>query len=122
MPAAEESEAAQTLSESKASEEDTQSEAPASSAAEPEHKEDTEESIRQAKPDEATGLYQIAQRMPLKGAYNVNKGYTVFKKVEVLESANGYSIVKKNSSYGLQVYDHIVLDASSVYDGQLLYR
>ena len=68
------------------------------------------------------GLYQINSKRPLKGAYNVNKGYTVFKKVEILESANGYSIVKKNSSYGLQVYDHIVLDAAGVHDGQLLYR
>ena len=69
-----------------------------------------------------SGLYQINSKRPLKGAYNVNKGYTVFKKVEILESANGYSIIKKNSSYGLQVYDHIVLDASGVHDGQLLYR
>ncbi len=71
---------------------------------------------------QSSGLYQINSKRPLKGAYNVNKGYTVFKKVEILESANGYSIVKKNSSYGLQVYDHIVLDASGVHDGQLLYR
>ena len=71
---------------------------------------------------QASGLYQINSKRPLKGAYNVNKGYTVFKKVEILESANGYSIVKKNSSYGLQVYDHIVLDAAGVHDGQLLYR
>ena len=71
---------------------------------------------------EIGGLYQINSKRPLKGAYNVNKGYTVFKRVEILESSNGYSIVKKNSSYGLQVYDHIVLDASGVHDGQLLYR
>ena len=68
------------------------------------------------------GMYQIASRMSLDGVYNVNKGYTVFRKVEILETANGYSIVKKGSSYGLQVYDHIVLDASMVHDGQLLYR
>ena len=68
------------------------------------------------------GMYQIASRMSLDGVYNVNKGYTVFRKVEILETANGYSIVRKGSSYGLQVYDHIVLDASMVHDGQLLYR
>lgn len=66
--------------------------------------------------------YQIGPLKELKGAYNINKGYTVFKKVEILESANGYSIVRKNSSYGLQVYDHIVLDTETVHDGQLLYR
>ena len=76
----------------------------------------------QSEKTQPTGLYEISSKMPLKGAYNVNKGYTVFKKVEILESANGYSIIKKNSSYGLQVYDHIVLDAAGVYDGQLLYR
>ena len=68
------------------------------------------------------GLYQIAAKMPLKGVYNVNKGYAVFRKVEILESSNGYSIIKKNTSYGLQTYDHIVLDASSVQDGDILYR
>ena len=39
-----------------------------------------------------------------------------------LETSNGYCIIAKNTSYGLSVYDHIVLDASVVGDGQLLYR
>ena len=69
-----------------------------------------------------TGLYQIGAKMPLSGVYNVNKGYAVFRKVEILESSNGYSIVRKNTSYGLQTYDHIVLDAESVQDGEILYR
>ncbi|MCR5160511.1 MAG: hypothetical protein K6C06_01965, partial [Lachnospiraceae bacterium] len=69
-----------------------------------------------------SNMYQIAARMSLDGVYNVNKGYTIFKKVDILETANGYSIIKKNSAYGLQVYDHIVLDASTVHDGQILYR
>lgn len=68
------------------------------------------------------GMYQINVMMPLKGVYNINKGYTVFRKVEVLESANGYSIIKKNTEYGLSTYDHIVLDASSVGDDQIIYR
>ena len=68
------------------------------------------------------GMYQINVMMPLKGVYNINKGYTVFRKVEVLESANGYSIIKKNTEYGLSTYDHIVLDAASVQDDQILYR
>ena len=68
------------------------------------------------------GMYQINVMMPLKGVYNINKGYTVFRKVEVLESANGYSIIKKNTEYGLSTYDHIVLDAASVQDDQIIYR
>ena len=33
-----------------------------------------------------------------------------------------YYTVKNNVTYGLSVYDHIVLDASSVGEGQLLYQ
>ena len=72
--------------------------------------------------DNKDNRYQIAATKPLQGVYNINKGYTVFKRIELLESANGYSIVRKNSSYGLSVFDHIVLDASTVGDGELIYR
>lgn len=74
------------------------------------------------KPQSADKRYQIGPVKPLEGVYNVNKGYTVFKRIEPLEMANGYCIIKKNTSYGLSVYDHIVLDASTVYDGQLIFR
>ena len=66
--------------------------------------------------------YMISETRPLEGVYNINKGYTVFKRIERLESANGYCIIAKNTSYGLSVYDHIILDASTVGDGQVLYR
>ena len=83
---------------------------------------DTSASVQPIAQQGNGGLYQIGAKMPLKGVYNINKGYTVFRKVDVLESANGYSIVKKNTSYGLSTYDHIVLDASQVGDGELIYR
>ena len=63
-----------------------------------------------------------ADTATLKGVYNVNKGYAVFKRIEPLEKANDYCIIRKNSSYGLSVYDHIVLDAETVNEGQLIYR
>lgn len=57
----------------------------------------------------------------LQGAYNINKGYAVFKQIEELERANGYCIIKKNTPYGLSIYDHIILDASTVEEGEILY-
>ena len=37
-------------------------------------------------------------------------------------STNGeYYTVKKNMDYGLSVYDHIVLDADTVTEGQIIY-
>ena len=58
----------------------------------------------------------------LKGVFNMNKGYTVFKEIEILDSNREYYTIKKGASYGLSVYDHIVLDASLVTEGQILYQ
>jgi len=57
----------------------------------------------------------------LEGAYNINKGYTVFKRVERIKTENGYAIVKKNSESGLSAYDHIVLDAATVIEDSVIY-
>lgn len=68
-----------------------------------------------------SGNYRTGAVKPLMGVYNINKGYAVFKRIELLEKANGYCIVKKNTPYGISVYDHIVLDAETVEEGQVLY-
>lgn len=57
----------------------------------------------------------------LEGAYNINKGYAVFKRVERLQTGNGYSIVKKNSISGLSAYDHIALNAATVIEDAVIY-
>ena len=66
--------------------------------------------------------YQIGPTKSVPGVYNINKGYTVFRRIEELERDNGYCIVKKNTPYGPSVYDHIVLDASMVDEGELIYQ
>ena len=64
-------------------------------------------------------LYTFVNK--LEGAYNINKGYAVFKRVERLKSENGYVIVKNNSASGLSAYDHIALDAASVVEDSVIY-
>ncbi|MGN0505546.1 MAG: HlyD family efflux transporter periplasmic adaptor subunit [Lachnospiraceae bacterium] len=66
-----------------------------------------------------TMLYTFINK--LEGAYNINKGYAVFRRVERLKTENGYCIVKKNSTAGLSPYDHIALDASGVTEGAVIY-
>ena len=73
------------------------------------------------KPD-STERYIIGKTGSLKGVYNINKGYADFKQVTVLYNNDEYSIVKSNTVYGLNVYDHIVLDASTVNDNQFIYE
>ncbi len=73
------------------------------------------------KPD-STERYQIGATDSLQGVYNINKGYAVFKLIEILKSNEEYCTVRKGMSYGLSVYDHIVLDADTVEEGTLIYQ
>lgn len=71
---------------------------------------------------ESAETYTISRRATLIGVYNMNRGYAEFKQIEILYSNEEYSIVKSNTNYGLNVYDLIVLDASSVNENQFIYE
>ena len=71
---------------------------------------------------ESTEKYVINKTGSLTGVYNINKGYADFKQVNVLYENEEYSIVKSNTVYGLNVYDYIVLDASTVNDNEFIYE
>lgn len=73
------------------------------------------------KPD-STDKYAVSKTGSLIGVYNINKGYADFKQVSILYQNDEYSIVKSNTSYGLNVYDYIVLDAATVYDNEFIYE
>ena len=71
---------------------------------------------------ESTEKYAVSKRGSLIGVYNINKGYADFKQVNILYNNDEYSIVQSNTSYGLNVYDYIVLDASTVSEDELIYE
>ncbi len=66
--------------------------------------------------------YTVGSTGTLKGVYNINKGYAVFKVIEIIDENNEYYMIKKNSSYGLNVYDHILLDGTDANEGDTLYN
>lgn len=70
---------------------------------------------------ESTEKYTVSKTGSLTGVYNINKGYADFKQVNVLSKNEEYAIVKSNTVYGLNVYDYIVLDASTVKDNEFIY-
>lgn len=71
----------------------------------------------------STDRYQVGPTSSLEGVYNINKGYTVFKQIEVLTQSDEFYIVNEGTRYGLSVYDHIVLDASIIErEGVLIYQ
>lgn len=65
--------------------------------------------------------YQLSMTNKLTGVYNVNLGYAVFKRVEIIYKNDSYCIVDKNTTYGLSLYDHIALDASTVVEQKIIY-
>lgn len=70
---------------------------------------------------DSTEKYPISKVGTLVGVYNINKGYADFKEITVLYSNDEYSIVKSNTTYGLSVYDHIVLEAESIQDDDFIH-
>ncbi len=71
---------------------------------------------------ESTQKHAVSKTGSLIGVYNINKGYADFKQVSILYQNEEYSIVKSNTAYGLNVYDHIVLDATMVNDNDFIYE
>lgn len=64
--------------------------------------------------------YTVREMAKLPGVYNINKGYSVFRHVEILDQTSEYAIIKKGLTYSLASYDHIVLDQSLVNEGELI--
>lgn len=69
---------------------------------------------------ESTEKYTVSKKGSLVGVYNINKGYADFKQIDVLYENEEYAIVKSNTQYGLNVYDYIALDATSVEDNEII--
>lgn len=86
------------------------------------HEEDTSYYISQEGIDNGTILkkpdsnetYEVNKQEQLEGVYNINKGYAVFKQIEVLFRNEEYTIVRSGTDYGISIYDHIALEGGKV--------
>ena len=56
----------------------------------------------------------------LQGVYNVNKGYAIFKQIDIIYQNNDYTIVKTGTDYGLSLYDRIVLQGDRVKENEII--
>ena len=68
----------------------------------------------------STDRYEIVKTAKLKGVYNINRGYAVFRLIQELFSNDNYTIVSSGTTYGVTQYDHIALDGASVEEGQMI--
>lgn len=69
---------------------------------------------------DSQSTYQIGtDKGSLIGVYNINKGYAVFKQINIIYENEEYAIVETKTSYGISLYDHIALDAKEIKENQL---
>ncbi len=71
------------------------------------------------KPD-SMERYTVGTTDSLQGVYCINKGYTVFRKVEIIDQNEEYAIVQSGTTYGIEQYDYIVRDSSTVNESDIL--
>ena len=72
------------------------------------------------KPD-SNESYNLEKTATLAGVYNINKGYAVFRQINILCESDEYYIVELGNSYGLTNYDHIALDGESVKENDVVF-
>lgn len=69
---------------------------------------------------DSSSTYTIGETASLQGVYNVNKGYAVFKRIEILFQNEEYAIVRTGTKYGLALYDHIALEGNKINEDEVL--
>lgn len=71
------------------------------------------------KPD-STEQYKIGSSQSLTGAYNVSRGYAVFRLAQVVARGEEYVIVAEGTPGGLSVNDFIALDGLSLSENEII--
>ena len=65
-------------------------------------------------------IYTLKNITQIQGVYIVNRGYTVFKQVVMVERNEDYCIVDAQNS-GIELYDRIILNSDTVKEDQVIY-
>lgn len=66
--------------------------------------------------------FQIGSSRTLQGVYNINKGFTQFRQINILYQNEEFALVEEGTSYGLTVYDRIILNGGAVDEDEVIYR
>ena len=72
------------------------------------------------KPD-SQEQFTVSEKSSLTGVYNMNNGYADFRMINVLFQNKEYAIVRSGTTYGLRVYDHIVLNGEGVSESDFMF-
>ena len=70
---------------------------------------------------ESNEHFELNETATLQGVYCINKGYAVFKQINILCESDSYYIVEEGNSYGLSNYDHIALDSTNIQENDVVF-
>lgn len=62
----------------------------------------------------------LSRTVTLDGVYCCNDGYCDFKRVDIRYSNSEYAIVSEDALYGLQIYDHIILNPDLINENEII--
>lgn len=65
--------------------------------------------------------FLIEKMKMLKGVYCTNQGFADFKPIDILMEKDDYSIIASDTNEGINLYDFIVLDGSTIKENQIIY-
>lgn len=68
----------------------------------------------------SSNTYTVGDTDQLKGVYCINKGYAVFKQIDIIYQNSEYTIIKSGTDYGVSLYDHIALDSSTIVENAIV--
>jgi hypothetical protein len=63
--------------------------------------------------------YIVRQTSTLEGVYNMNKGYAVFRKVNIIDKNEEFCLVEAGTRYGISQFDYIVRNGSDVKESDI---
>lgn len=65
--------------------------------------------------------FLVEKTKTLYGVYCTNQGYADFRPIELVVQKEDYSIIKDDTKNGIDLYDFIVLDSSTIKENQIIY-
>ncbi len=67
----------------------------------------------------ASNRYIVRDTAELEGVYSMNRGYALFRRVNIIDKNEDYCIVESGTAYGIARFDNIVEHGSSVKNAQI---
>lgn len=70
---------------------------------------------------DSTETFALYDTRELEGVYNCNDGYCIFNIIDKLYENEEYTIVQNDTQYGLETYDHIILNPDMISENDIIY-